>query len=77
MTLFSVLPSESTYHDGSTYYDVKIDNSHSEEYHIDFNVSRVQTLLNNINSNKAMGPDKIHGMVLRAIALICIIMKVM
>ena len=77
MTLFSVLPYKSTYHDGSTYYDVKIDNSHSEEYHIYFNVSRVQTLLNNINSNKAMGPDKIHGMVLRAIALICIIMKVM
>ena len=50
--------------DAST-YDVNIDSSHSEEYRIDFNVSRVQTLLKNINSNKAMGPDKIHGRVLK------------
>ena len=44
--------------DAST-YEIDIDNSHSEEYHIDVNVSRVQTLLNNISSNNAMGPDKI------------------
>ena len=46
-------------------YDVNIDSSHSEEYHIDFNVSRVQTLLKNINSNRAMEPEKIHGRVLK------------
>ena len=49
-------------------YDIEIDNSRSQNFVIDFNQARVYEILKNINSNKAMGPDKIHGMVLKSCA---------
>ena len=49
-------------------YDIEIDNSRSHNFVIDFNQARVYEILKNINSNKAMGPDKISGMVLKSCA---------
>ena len=49
-------------------YDIEIDHSQSQNFVIDFNQSRVYEVLKDINSNKAMGPDKIHGMVLKTCA---------
>ena len=46
-------------------YDIEIDNSNSQLFEIDFNSSRVFSLLNSINPSKAMGPDKIHGIFLK------------
>ena len=38
------------------------------KFDINFNQSRVQRLLSNINSNKAQGPDGIHGKILKKCA---------
>ena len=46
-------------------YDISIDNSNSQDFDIDFSASRVHSILNNLNPSKAMGPDKIHGLVLK------------
>ena len=37
----------------------------NEDFDIDFSKSRVKNLLDNLNVNKAMGPDKINGRVLK------------
>ena len=46
-------------------YDIEIDNTHSPNFVIDFNHSRVFEILRNLNSSKVMGPDKINGKVLK------------
>ena len=47
-------------------YNIPVNNfDPHDEWHIDFSTSRVQTILKNINPNKATGPDKIHGKVLK------------
>ena len=49
-------------------YETEIDHSLSPNFVIDFNQSRVFEILQNINSSKAMGPDKISGRVLKSCA---------
>ena len=49
-------------------YDIEIDNSQSHNFVIDFNHARIYEILKNINANKSMGPDRIHGMVLKTCA---------
>ncbi len=46
-------------------YDTPVDTGHSRELIIDFSNSRVLSILNKLNPNKAMGPDKIHGRILK------------
>ena len=46
-------------------YDIDIDDSRSDEYLIDFSEHRICDILKNLNPNKAIGPDKIHGIVLK------------
>ena len=46
-------------------YSISVDDTNSRDFCIDFNASRVFSILKNINPNKAMGPDKIHGLVLK------------
>ena len=46
-------------------YDIDIDFSNDAVNDIDFNFRRIRTLLNKINVSKAIGPDGIHGMVLK------------
>ena len=46
-------------------YDIDIDFSNDAENDIDFNFRRVRSLLNKVNTNKAPGPDAIHGQVLK------------
>ena len=49
-------------------YDIDIDDTQSPNFVIDFNHSRVFEILRNLNSSKAMGPDKINGRVLKLCA---------
>ena len=46
-------------------YNIDIDWSHDHSNDIDFSPSKIGRLLSNINSNKAHGPDGIHGQVLK------------
>ena len=46
-------------------YDTNVDHSNSQDFFIDFNASRVFSILSDLNPNKALGPDKIHGLVLK------------
>ena len=46
-------------------YDVDIDFSNDELFDIDFSCTRIKQFLDNINTNKAAGPDGIHGSVLK------------
>ena len=46
-------------------YDVHIDFSNDDMFDIDFSCTRVKQFLDNININKAPGPDGIHGCVLK------------
>ena len=46
-------------------YDIHIDFSSDDRFHIDFHHSQVRKILSNINSNKAQGPDRIHGKILK------------
>ena len=50
-------------------YDIDVDHSNSDDFCIEFNDSIVHGILSNINLNKAMGPDKIHGRILKSCAL--------
>jgi endonuclease/exonuclease/phosphatase family metal-dependent hydrolase len=50
-------------------YNVDIDFSDDCRFDIDFNPTRVQNLLEKINSNKAHGPDGIHGKLLKKCAV--------
>ena len=49
----------------SSTYDINIDFSNDDLFDIDFNCTRIKELLDNINVNKAAGPDGIHGHVLK------------
>ena len=49
----------------SSTYDIDIDFSNDDLFDIDFNCTRIKELLDNINVNKAAGPDGIHGRVLK------------
>ena len=49
-------------------YDVPIDFSNDSLFDIDFNIGTIRKLLNNVNSNKAQGPDGIHGTLLKKCA---------
>ena len=46
-------------------YNIDIDWSNDNNNDIDFSTSKIKRLLSNINSNKAQGPDGIHGQVLK------------
>ena len=46
-------------------YDITVDHTYNHEFYIDFNSNRISTILSTLNPNKAMGPDKIHGLVLK------------
>ena len=49
----------------SSTYNISIDNTNHEQFKVDFSTYRVCTILKNINPNKAMGPDKIHGRIFK------------
>ena len=44
-------------------YDIDIDFKSDESFEVDFDLSKVKDILSNIDSNKAQGPDNIHGLV--------------
>ena len=46
-------------------YSIDIDYSNDSNNDIEFSVSRVRNILKNINVNKAVGPDGIHGKILK------------
>ena len=50
-------------------YDIDIDYSNDPHFDIDFDHRRVRKLLSKINTNKAQGPDGIHGMILKRCAV--------
>ena len=50
-------------------YDVDIDWSNDMDFDIEFNTDRIKNLLSCINSNKACGPDGIHGRILKQCAV--------
>ena len=50
-------------------YDVDISYNGDVDYSIDFDHRTVRKLLSNINSNKAQGPDGIHGKILKNCAV--------
>ena len=52
----------------SSEYNISVDDSNPENFQIDFSISRVFEILKSLNSNKAMGPDKIHGRILKSCA---------
>ena len=47
-------------------YDIDI--NYSRSFDIDFNVQQIERILKNLDPNKAPGPDKIHGKVLKTCA---------
>ena len=49
-------------------YDIDIDFNIEESFEIDFNVDKVNDILTNLDSNKAQGPDNIHGLILKKCA---------
>ena len=49
-------------------YDIDIDFSDDHLNDIEFNYCKIYKLLKNVNSNKASGPDGIHGKVLKSCA---------
>ena len=50
-------------------YDIPIDWSNDEAFDIEFSASKIESLLRKINSNKACGPDAIHGKILKSCAV--------
>ena len=46
-------------------YDININFAASDGFDIDFSTQIVYNILKNLNINKAMGPDGIHGLVLK------------
>ena len=50
---------------GPSLYNIPIDYSHDHKFSIDFNAAQIATLLKNLDANKAQGPDKIHGKILK------------
>ena len=49
-------------------YDIDIDFKSDESFEVDFDISKVKDILSSIDSNKAQGPDNIHGLVLKKCA---------
>ena len=49
----------------SSTYDIGVDFSNDELFDIDFSCTRIKRLLDIINTNKAAGPDDIHGHILK------------
>ena len=52
---------------GRSNYNTHIDFSNDQVFDIDFNRNRVHKHLSNFNSNKASGPDGIHGNILKIV----------
>ena len=50
-------------------YDINIDWNNDSDFNIDFNATRIEHFLNKINPNKALGPDEIHGRILKMCSL--------
>ena len=50
-------------------YNIDLDIDYSNDCDIDFNHRRVRKLLSKVNSNKAQGPDGIHGKILKNCAV--------
>ena len=46
-------------------YDIPIDWSNDEAFDIEFSASKIESILRKVNSNKACGPDAIHGKILK------------
>ena len=46
-------------------YETPIDWSNDEAFNVEFTPSKIELLLRRINSNKACGPDDIHGKILK------------
>ena len=46
-------------------YSIPIDFNDIDTFDIDFNHTKIEELLSNINANKTMGPDGIHGKILK------------
>ena len=49
----------------SSTYDTDVDFTNDELFDIDFSCTRIKQLLDEININKATGPDGIHGCILK------------
>ena len=49
----------------SSEYNISVDGSDPKNSQIDFSISRVFDILKSLNFDKAMGPDKIHGCILK------------
>ena len=49
-------------------YDICIDWTNDSLFDIDFDALEIKRLLSNVNSNKACGPDGIHGKILKRCA---------
>ena len=46
-------------------YDIDISFESDNNFDIDFNTDKIKDILRNIDCNKAQGPDKIHGIILK------------
>ena len=54
---------------GASNYDISIDWTNDSLFDIDFDAMEIKRLLSNVNSNKACGPDGIHGKILKQCAV--------
>ena len=50
-------------------YEIHTDFESDESFEVDFDISKVKDILSNIDSNKAQGPNNIHGLVLKNCAI--------
>ena len=46
-------------------YDIDFDWTNDQHFNIEFYPERIKDLLAAVNTNKACGPDNIHGMILK------------
>ena len=51
-------------------YDINITFDTDSTFDIDFNVARVRDVISKLDSNKAQGPDNIHGLILKKCAYV-------
>ena len=54
-------------------YDVNISFNSDSTFDIDFNVARVRDIISKLDSNKAQGPDNIHGLIFKKCS--CVLAK--
>ena len=54
-------------------YDVNISFNSDSTFNIDFNVARVRDIISKLDSNKAQGPDNIHGLIFKKCS--CVLAK--